>query len=68
MRNLNSEELMRINGGEVGGSVPVVSDNAVVQAGYEVGYRVGRAIGDAAANTLNAIESVGDTVWGWFTD
>ena len=44
----------------------MVSDNKVVQAGYEVGYRVGRAIGDAAATTLNAIESVGNAVLGWF--
>lgn len=63
MRNLSKFELVNTNGGE---SVPVVSDNKVVQAGYEVGYRVGRAIGDAAATTLNAIESVGNAVLGWF--
>lgn len=66
MRNLSKEELINVNGGEVGGPVPVVSSNGTVQGGYEVGYRIGRAIGDAAANVLNAIESVGDTVWGWF--
>lgn len=63
MRNLSKFELVNTNGGE---SVPVVSDNKVVQAGYEVGYRVGRAIGDAAASTLNANESVGDAILSWF--
>ena len=41
---LNYVELLDINGGAVGGPVPVISNNKNVQAGYEIGYRVGRAL------------------------
>lgn len=42
MKNLSYEELVFTNGGS---SVPVISNDEYVQAGYEIGYRIGRAIG-----------------------
>lgn len=62
MRDLEQSELISVNGGaNVGGSVPVVSSNALVQAGYSAGYRVGRAIGQ----TINDVGEIFESIGGW---
>nr|WP_299031665.1 hypothetical protein [uncultured Tenacibaculum sp.] len=60
MRNLTYIELIEINGGN---TVPVVSDDSAVQAGYEVGYRIGRAVGNTLRQMGDMLDAVNPFDW-----